>query len=152
MRLTRISNIKIDQICQALEIPLQGVLMKDQFSITSPNGIYIVNLNDSNQSGSHWTLLIKMKNNKYLYFDSFGAPPPQTILDTLKIDPNKLQYNDQQIQDIKSQTCGYFAILFAYYYSREKTPNKTIIAFLTNFTTDEKQNDKVLRKIFDKLL
>ena len=152
MRLTRISNIKIQQICQALEIPLQGVLMKDQFSITSPNGIYIVNLNDSNQSGSHWTLLIKMKNNKYLYFDSFGAPPPQTILDTLKIDPNKLQYNDQQIQDIKSQTCGYFAILFAYYYSREKTPNKTIIAFLTNFTTDEKQNDKVLRKIFDKLL
>ena len=152
MRLTRISNIKIQQICQALEIPLQGVLMKDQFSITSPNGIYIVNLNDSNQSGSHWTLLIKMKNNKYLYFDSFGAPPPQTILDTLKIDPNKLQYNDQQIQDIKSQSCGYFAMLFAYYYSREKTPNKTIIAFLSNFTTDEKQNDKVLRKIFDKLL
>ena len=114
--------------------------------------VYIVNLDDSEGVGTHWISMIKMKNNKYLYFDSFGAPPPQTILDTLKIDPNKLQYNDQQIQDIKSQTCGYFAILFAYYYSREKTPNKTIIAFLTNFTTDEKQNDKVLRKIFDKLL
>ena len=152
MKLTRISNIKIQQICQVLSIHLQGILMKDQFSINSPNGIYIVNLDDSDGPGTHWTLLIKMKNNKYLYFDSFGAPPPQTILDTLKIDPNKLQYNDQQIQDIKSQSCGYFAMLFAYYYSREKTPNKTIIAFLSNFTTDEKQNDKVLRKIFDKLL
>ena len=125
--------------------------MKDQFNSDTPNGIYIVNLDDSEGSGTHWSLLIK-KGNNYIYFDSFGCAPPQDILDSMKINPDKLLFNDQQIQDIKSQNCGYYSILFAYYYSREKTANKTIRAFLSNFTEDEKENDKVLKRIFDKLL
>jgi hypothetical protein len=139
-------------ICFKLGIDLKGVKMKDQFSPDTPNGIYVVNLDDSDGPGTHWTLLIKMKGNKYLYCDSFGAPPPQTLLDSLRIDPAKLLFNDQQIQTITAKNCGYYCILFAYYYTKLKTPTKTIKAFLSNFTTDEKENDKVLREIFDKLL
>ena len=152
MRLTRISNMKIMDICFKLGIDLKAVKMKDQFTLDTPDGIYVVNLDDSDGPGSHWVSMIKMKGNKYLYFDSFGVVPPQTLLDSLEIDPHKLLFNDQQIQTITAKNCGYYCILFAYYYTKLKSPSKTIKAFLSNFTTDEKENDKVLREIFKKLL
>ena len=152
MRLTRISNLKIMEICFKLGIDLKAVKMKDQFTPDTENGIYVVNLDDSEGPGTHWTLLIKMKGNKYLYFDSFGVVPPQTLLDSLRIDPAKLLFNNQQIQTLTAKNCGYYVILFAYYYTHLKTPTTTIQAFLANFTTDEKENDKVLRKIFNYLL
>jgi hypothetical protein len=152
MRLGTISNIKIKEICEKLKIPLQGVLMKDQFNKSSSNGVYIMNLNNSNQSGSHWTVLIRMTKNNYYYMDSFGVVPPQTTLDDLKINPDKLYYNDQQIQHTKASNCGYYCIYFAYCWVNNKKPVDAVKAFLSNFTEDEKENDKTLKTIFEKLL
>lgn len=152
MKLTTISNIKIKEICKKLNIPLIDVLMKDQFHMGLPNGLYILNLNNSDQGGSHWCSLIKMKGNKYLYCDSFGMPPPETILNSLNISPNKLMFNDQQIQHLNATNCGYYAIMFLCYYNFFKTPAKTIRMYLRHFTTDEAENDKVLGNIFKELL
>ena len=152
MKLTTISNIKIKEICKKLNVPLIDVLMKDQFHKGLPIGLYVLNLNNSDQGGSHWTSLIKLKGGKYLYCDSFGAPPPQTVLNSLDISPGKLMFNDQQIQHLNATNCGYYCILFLYYYTIYKTPSKTITNYLKHFTTDEAENDKVLRDIFKELL
>lgn len=151
MKLTRISNIKIDQICRILGLSVT-ICMKNEFTKDSPIGMYIMNLENSDQGGTHWCSLIKMKNNKYLYMDSYGVPPPETTIILLQIQSDKLFFNDQQIQSLRAQNCGYYAIYFLYLYQQHKTPNKTIDAFLSPFSTDENENDKILQKIFDKLL
>ena len=53
----------------------------------------IVNLENSNQSGSHWVAYYKNNNKKY-YFDSFGNAPPKELVKYLG--PKKLFYNSDR--------------------------------------------------------
>ena len=137
------SNLQLINICKQLNIPLNGVFMKDELSGKIPNGNYILNLENSNQSGSHWVVLIK-KNNKYIYCDSFGAPPLQTLIDNLNIDSNNLMFNNAQIQNVNSTLCGYFAICFLLCITQKKSIKKAIEKYLKTFILEKSENnDKI---------
>ena len=143
------SNIELLNICEKLDIPVK-IVMKDELIGNISDGNYIVNLQNSNERGSHWTVLIKRKG-KYFYSDSFGAPPPQTLIDNLKINSDNLFFNDHQIQDVDSTLCGYFAIYFLLCF-KGKNAKANINKYLNTFDLNNQiNNNKIINNIFSQL-
>ena len=79
-KLQTLTNSDLYSICIKLKLKLNGIYMKDEIPTDLKEGNYIINLENSNQSGSHWTCFIKEKNNVY-YYVSFAVVPPQNAYD-----------------------------------------------------------------------
>ena len=146
-----LSNFDIIEICKERKIPLINVIAKDEEMLLKKNGNYIINLQNHNQKGSHWTALIMTKTD-CIYMDSFGQPPPQEVEDFLKNKYKKenITYNTMIIQDMKSTYCGYFCIAFLK--SNKENKNKGLLQklkiFQNIFSSDTNKNDKLLEKYF----
>ena len=69
--------------------------------------IYVINLDESTQEGSHWVQLATL-DGSICYFDSFGQPPPPKIVDDLK--GEVIYYCDIPVQSPLSQACGYHVL------------------------------------------
>ena len=90
-----------------------GCFPKDQIKLIENNKSMIINLQDSNQPGSHWISLKRVKNIIFI-FDSFGISYiPMTIFNVYK--NFKIITNIYRIQDISSNLCGLFCVLFISY-------------------------------------
>jgi hypothetical protein len=147
-----LTNFDIANICNRIGVKLNGIFMKDELSSNLEDGNYIINLQNHNQSGSHWCCFVKSKNCIY-YFDPFGAVMPQNQLDIFKANHENIYYSNIQIQDMKSILCGYFCILYLYFVSRMNgTIRNRISQFQKLFNwIDQKNNDKILKSYFTKL-
>ena len=132
-----LTDAQIKHICKHFKIPLIGVFEKDDIDDLE-NGNYVINLNGH----SHWTGLIKDPTG-VIYFDSFGFPAPQNIDDLA----SPYCYNDKDIQDIKSSSCGYYTIAFLKFLTDKPNKHKLYSVFIDLFTDDTKQNEKVLRSL-----
>ena len=87
-----------------------GCFSKDQIPIIENNKSIIMNLNNSNESRSHWIALKRVNNGIYI-FDSFHiAYLPIGILKVFK--NFKIITNIYRIQDISRNLCGMFCVLF----------------------------------------
>ena len=107
------SNVELESIMNKYYIQCNGIFMKDELHDLEI-GNYIINLNSSYERGSHWVCLICTAK-EHIYFDSFGAPPPQDIHELLISKYGKVCFNSFIIQDLKSQLCGFFCLgLFLY--------------------------------------
>jgi hypothetical protein len=95
-----------------------GVYAKDQLNkITKmKNKLFIINLDDSSNSGTHWCCFSTFDNN-VCYYDSYGGPPPIEVDNYIKQATNKNKYevNKAQIQDLGSEYCGWFCCLFLWF-------------------------------------
>ena len=86
---------------------------KDEIPLIENNKSLIFNLQNSNQPGSHWISLSRNNNNIFI-FDSFGIG--HIPKNTYKIYKNfNIITNIYRIQDINSNLCGLFCILFYLY-------------------------------------
>ena len=56
--------------------------------------------------GTHWTCYIT-KNNKSIYFDSFGGQPDKFLQNQL---PKPKTYHNCEFQDIYSKLCGSYCL------------------------------------------
>ena len=73
----------------------------------------IVNLDDSEGHGTHWVAFVDDPRLPFIdYFDSFGQPPPQELITFFAKLGKPFLYNSSQLQEIKSDYCGYYV---AYY-------------------------------------
>ena len=83
---------------------------RDNLPKTMKKGTYVINLDHSKITGTYWVVLF-MKPNEVIYFDSFGVEHiPKEIKKSIK---NKsIKSNIFRIQDYNSVMCGYFCILF----------------------------------------
>ena len=70
----------------------------------------IVNLQNSDQSGSHWTAVIRQKNKNY-YACSFGSDPPLEVQDYLG---KNILSSTFQIQQFDESCCGEYSLLIIY--------------------------------------
>jgi hypothetical protein len=137
------SNYDLIKLFKKNKTPLNGVYCKDEIdSIYLKNGFYIVNLANSNKSGTHWCVLLIMKNFKY-WMDSYGMPPPEVIKKL------KVKYNNKEIQDINSTSCGQFCCLFCFYVFEKLKEGLKINDIIKNFfklfdNLDYKGNEKKL--------
>ena len=73
--------------------------------------LFIYNLEPSYMGGSHWVATYA-KNGIINYFDSFGMPPFQEIVDHARKKNLILLHQNNQIQNINTTTCGYFCLYF----------------------------------------
>lgn len=102
---TALSNIDIEKYVKILKINnFRGCYMRDELQHLRCNAVEcgILNLNLSNESGSHWTCWFKINDDK-CYFNSFGLPPPMELVVYLK---SPILYSTFQLQGMNDQNCG----------------------------------------------
>lgn len=76
----------------------------------------IINLDSSQNQGSHWTAYIK-KGKDILYFDSYGnLRPPIEVISYFYTSDNKniIRYNYDRHQTYNKTNCGQLCIKFLY--------------------------------------
>ena len=79
-----LSNYDLIKWCKYLNIPINDVLSRDEnVPHNHRQALFIYNLEPSYMSGSHWVSTY-VKDNVINYFDSFGLPPFQEIVNHAK--------------------------------------------------------------------
>lgn len=116
--------------------PLRArVCAKDQLPSEKPHDVkaYIVNTHNGNQPGEHWVALY-LKDNKAVYFDSYGLPPFEEILSFVKKHASKTYlWNAMRIQGDMLPVCGVYCLFALDFISRECDLNQIL---LTRFKPD----------------
>ena len=110
-----LTNFDLIEYAKKLKIPrFRGVFMRD----TLPGKPHreecgIVNLNTSQEKGSHWVCYYK-KGLDRVYFDSFGQITPVEIRDYLKSRKERgigvIQRNTDIVQPFNSTICGHLCL------------------------------------------
>lgn len=90
-------------------------LRKVKRPITGKINSFVVNLDPSRESGSHWVAIILKEGRKNIYFDSYGLPPIDKLLRSF-LHP-AFTHNTMQLQFPLSTTCGQWCILFILFQS-----------------------------------
>ena len=67
-----------------------------------------VKIDNGSQGGTHWVCFLK-KDNKRIYYDSFGDQIDKFLLNYL---PKPKVYHNYNIQDIYSKLCGSYCLYF----------------------------------------
>ena len=107
------------------------------------NGVYVINLDEYADIGTHWIALY-VKNNEVIYFDSFGV---EHIPKEIKkfIGHKNFKANIFRIQADNSIMCEYFCIGFIDF----MFVGKSLINFTNLFSPyDFKKNDDIILSCF----
>ena len=107
-----LSNIFINDLLKNFK-HFEGCYSKDQIHLIENNKSLIFNLEKSYQKGSHWSAL-SIKNDDVFVFDSFGVGHIPNNLYKIYKNYNIIT-NIYRIQDINSNLCGMFCVLFCLY-------------------------------------
>ena len=144
-----LSNFQIQDLCKANKIQLNGVFSKDELRmIDLREGNYVVNLQSSRQGpGTHWLALVIQKTQAF-YFDPFGAPPPLEVTRFVRRKKiiKRFGYNSWIIQDLKSESCGWYALALLLFLKNNPNNDLTAVCnrFVNQFSQDTKENEFVL--------
>lgn len=81
MRFGITSATQLRQYCSQLGIPAV-VHMRNELGTDVPSDVFhIMNLQALGEPGSHWIVYWRPKGRTVWYADSYGAPPPQELVD-----------------------------------------------------------------------
>ena len=139
------SNYDLLKWCEYLNIPIKDVLSRDEnVPHNHKQALFIYNLEPSYMNGSHWVATY-VKNGIVNYFDSFGMPPFQELVDHAKKKKLILLHQNNQIQNINTTTCGYFCL----YFLNEMNKGKSYYDLLKVFDIhDTMKNEKNIENYF----
>ena len=102
-----LTNFDLCDYAKKLGLEMRGVFMRDNLPPRPLENEYsIVNLNKSNENGSHWVCYFKKGDTK-TYFDSFGQTVLQEIRDYLK---SPIFRNTDIIQPFNTPICGHLCL------------------------------------------
>ena len=100
------SNYDLIEWCRYLGIPINDVLSRDEtVAHNHKQALFVYNLEPSYMSGSHWVATY-VKDNVINYFDSFGLPPFQEIVNHARRKNITLLHQSDQIQNINTTKCN----------------------------------------------
>ena len=138
LRTNELSNVDLFELLKHYKIPFNGCVIASQISKLLKNGFTIINLNGQ----SHWTALLK-DGKKYYYFDSYGFVPPQPLEDII----GEYIYSENDIQSMASSSCGWYCIAWMKYLYKKKNKELAYAKFLSLFTTNKNENEKILHSM-----
>ena len=110
MPLYPLTNLEIQKYYKN-EPKFNGVFSVNNLPKKIKNGVYIINLNEYADVGTHWVALFCKKNNEIVYFDSFGVEHIPEEIKELIANKN-IKTNIVRIRENNSIMCGYFCIDF----------------------------------------
>ena len=140
-----LTNHDLIEWCKYLNIPIKDVLSRDErVPHNHKQALFIYNLEPAYMSGSHWVATY-VKDNVINYFDSFGMPPFQEIVNHAKRKNLTLLHQNNQIQNMYTTTCGYFCL----YFLNEMNKGKSYFDLLQVFDiNDTMKNEKFIEHYF----
>ena len=134
----------IDRVLRKFQVRnYLGVFARDKIP-RDKIGIFVVNLDASDQPGSHWVCVFT-DGKKGEFFDSFGRPPPyQSIRNYMDRNcTDGWTYSNKQLQSAISRSCGHYCVLYCILRSK----NYNLHRFLALFSTDTCLNDRVVFRL-----
>ena len=129
-----LTNLDLMQYASILRIPyFRGVFMRDELpKVDRQIECGIVNLNRSDEMGSHWVCYVRNQNDR-IYFDSFGQITPLELQEYLKtpkeFNTNKavIQRNSDVVQRPNSHVCGHLCLVVLTSLMREHLSYQNIL-------------------------
>lgn len=143
-----LSNQEIDEIIKNKKLlSFHGCFMSDGIPSDLKYGSYIFNMDKTGGEGTHWTALCIGRGGVCFYFDSYGCLAPQ-ILDNQLV---SYSYNDRELQDYRSTSCGYYCIAFIQYMTRRGMTEDNFRKFLSFFRTypSNEYNEFILNRFLN---
>ena len=103
-----LSNIELQKAVEALGIShFRGIFMRDALPPSPrPFECGILNHDDSDGPGTHWTCWHKRRGRK-AYFDPYGLPPPDEMVKYLR---PEIRFSTDEIQRRGTVVCGHFCL------------------------------------------
>ena len=86
----------------------------------------VVNLEPSNEDGSHWIGLYTKSPDQIFYFDSYGMVPDDLVEEYLKENFKRITINTIRFQSHFSSVCGHYCIYLIYKMSSGSSFNDLI--------------------------
>jgi hypothetical protein len=86
--------------------------------------------------------------------DSFGIIPPKQVVDFCKRIPNsRLAFSEIQMQEITTETCGWYAVGLLIHLNNTKNEDifKSAGQYINQFSYDSKNNNAILKRFFRNL-
>lgn len=164
-----LTDLEVEDLAKRMNIPFGGCYFKDEIPLPIQyNKVYVINLEDSeteegNQnSGTHWVMLYckETKNGSLqpIYFDAYGAPPPQVLLKIIKKQTNKhLPHTIKDIQSLMNNACGFYCLALGHYITASKYRTGNLYEDVDDFmdmfddlnhSIDFKKNEYILKHFF----
>ena len=106
-----LSTTDILEYCKHNSIPLNNCISKDNLPLKAlKNGdCYVLNLDTPFNAGTHWVALCCNKN-QILFYDPYGLPPPERILDVMFMNKKTKYLNEEQNQLEDTIICGHYCL------------------------------------------
>ena len=151
-----ITNFDIQNWVEYLKIPnFGGVISRDQIKDCTPRHSFVINLNESDEPGSHWVAMF-FGSDLILYFDSFGLAPPQEVLMLCEKHRVNYTFNNTHYQEFTSVLCGYYCLFFLNEISRRMKPHlahQSLYSVFNEVTeplsySDTFSNERFIKKYF----
>lgn len=107
-----------------------GVYSRDNLpNQCKPNTSLILNLDNENGPGTHWVCIYNGSPDAIEYFDSYGFPPPEEVINYMKKCNKDIAYSTSQLQSLNSVMCGYYCM----YYINERANGKSMYDIIYDF-------------------
>jgi len=136
-----LSNFELDEMLKNSRSYL-GTFSHDRIpDLKNKNFSAIINYHTYEQPGSHWICIYNDPKKTYVeFYDSYGLPPSNMIIDKLKQTGKKVLYSTSKIQNITSSRCGYYC----YYYIIMRDRGMNPYDIIYQFNPNSKNNDNIL--------
>jgi hypothetical protein len=125
----------------------KGIFIKDEEAAIKRalrnGGFVIINLNGQ----SHWCVLARNKD-KWYWFDSFGFAAP---LEIEYIIPHDYIYSSDEIQCMKTSSCGFYAVAFIKMMDKFGMTLSSYNKFQDMFKRSPQHNEQILANILEQL-
>ena len=109
------TNVQLNELARRMRVPyFRGVFMRNTLPTSGVrrNESGIVNLDDATGPGTHWVTYAK-RNNRVVYFDSFGnLRPPKELVRYFENGATTIEYNRTSYQTYDQNFCGQMCLRF----------------------------------------
>lgn len=125
-----------------------GIFPRDKLPNHPPSlpSAIVINLDKSDQPGSHWVTLFIDHEGRGEYFDPFGIYPQYVEIINYfdrNCGPMNWAFSPVTLQNIMSMTCGLYCILFV----RMRCQGYSYCEIISHFSRDTIENDRYIYQL-----